>query len=218
MPAVVALSLLGGVGVVVIGTPGAQADYYIGCGYGYGYSGNFGFGVGYGYGYGLNGIYGYGNGSQVCPPSSSSSNGGGSYTPPTSTTTTTQASSPGPTTTIRSNPPKGKKTPHLLGLRVYFANWSAVLTPKYKKLLNQLAAEVIADHTTHLTVIGYCSVVGTPGINGPLSVLRAQTVKAYLLSYLAAHGYTSITFTIAGDGVLKQFANYALDRVVIITG
>jgi outer membrane protein OmpA-like peptidoglycan-associated protein len=101
---------------------------------------------------------------------------------------------------------------------VYFANWSAVLTPHYKSLLNQLAAEIIADHTTHLTVIGYCSIVGTPAINGPLSLLRAQTVKAYLLSYLAAHGYTSISFTISGNGVLQQFPNYALDRVVIITG
>lgn len=215
LPSVVALSLLGGVFVSLVESQGAQADYYDACGYGFNSSGTFGYGYGYGYGYGLSNNYGYGNGNQVCP-TLSSSGGGSAFTPqvtPTTTPTTT-----GPTTTLKTNPPKGKKVPSLLGLRVYFANWSAVLTPHYKKVLDKLAHEIVADHTTHITITGYASVIGTPGINLPLSLLRAETVEAYLMADLKAMNYHSITFTVSGNGVLRAYANLALDRVVIITG
>jgi outer membrane protein OmpA-like peptidoglycan-associated protein len=222
LPGLVSLSLLAGVVVSIVATQGAQGDYYQGCGYGYSSSGTPGFGTGFGYGYDLNGNYGYGYGDQVCPTTTTtgSSGGGGplpttttsSTTTTTLTTTTTQQTT---TTTLRKKP---KPVPRLLGLHVYFANDSAVITSHYKGLLNALAAEIVADHTGHITITGYASILGTPAINQPLSLLRAKTVESYLVSALNARGYSSISFTVSGNGVLQQFPNYALDRVVIITG
>jgi outer membrane protein OmpA-like peptidoglycan-associated protein len=211
---------LAGVVVSIVATQGAQADYYQGCGYGYSSSGTPGFGTGFGYGYDLNGDYGYGYGNQVCPPTNGGGGGGGGATTTTSSTTTTTIATTTTTiatttTTLRKKP---KPTPRLLGLHVYFANWSAVLTNHYKGLLNALAAEIVADHTTHVVITGYASFVGIPGINGPLSLLRAQTVKNYLETALKARGYSSISFTISGNGVLRAYPNLALDRVVVITG
>lgn len=108
VPLLVALSLLSGVVVSLVSTPNAQADYYVGCGYGYNSSGGgFGYGTGYafGYGYGLNGVFGYGNGDQVCPPppptttlpvTTTTAHGGTTTTTIAGTTTTT---APGTTTT-----------------------------------------------------------------------------------------------------------------------
>jgi outer membrane protein OmpA-like peptidoglycan-associated protein len=220
LPALVALSLLAGVVVSIVETQGAQADYYTGCGYGYSSTGTAGFGTGFGYGYDQNGNFSYGIGNTVCPPPPSNNNGGGGATTTTSSTTTTTIATTTTTiatttTTLRKKP---KPTPRLLGLHVYFANWSAVLTNHYKGLLNALAAEIVADHTTHVVITGYASFVGIPGINGPLSLLRAQTVKNYLEAALKARGYSSISFTISGNGVLRAYPNLALDRVVVITG
>ena len=108
VPALIALSMLSGVLVSVLSTPSAQADFYVGCGYGYNSSGGgFGYGTGiaYGYGYGLNGVFGYGNGDQVCPPppptttlpvTTTTAHGGTTTTTIAGTTTTT---APGTTTT-----------------------------------------------------------------------------------------------------------------------
>jgi len=221
VPGLVSISLLTGLVVSIFATRGAQADYYIGCGYGYSSGGNLGYGYGYGYGYDLNGQYGYGYGSQVCPQTSSGSGSGsgnaGATTTTTNTTTTTRTP---PTTTTTTAPKKKKRVPSLLaypGLRVYFANDSTVLTKIDKNNLNNLAAEVIADHTTHLNITGYASIVGDPGINLPLSLHRAEVVEAYLMAIFSAHGYTAISFTVSGNGVLTAFPNYALDRVVIVS-
>jgi outer membrane protein OmpA-like peptidoglycan-associated protein len=100
---------------------------------------------------------------------------------------------------------------------VYFANNSAVLTKFYQNQLASLAGEIRADHTTHITITGYASKIGNNAINFPLSRLRAETVKNFLFSLLQAHGYTSISFTVSGNGVLRAYANLALDRVVVLT-
>ena len=72
LPALVALSVLGGLITSIIEINNATADYFTGCGYGFDSNGTFGYGTGYGYGYGLEGnTYGYGNGNQVCPVLSS---------------------------------------------------------------------------------------------------------------------------------------------------
>lgn len=190
-------------------------DTYYPYGYGYGYSGYGYEQTGYGYGplgYGYS-DFGYGYGYSVCPTP---------YVPPVTTTTstttttltTTTTNAPTTTTTMK----KHKLSPRLLGLHVYFTNDSAAISTYYKKLLNQLAAEVVADRYSHLVITGYANELGTSAINGPLSLLRAQTVTSYLKSVLSADGDTSVSFTVSGDGVLRAFANLALDRVVIITG
>jgi outer membrane protein OmpA-like peptidoglycan-associated protein len=215
LPGLVSLSLVAGTVVSIVATQGAQADYYIGCGFGYSSDGTFGSGVGYGYGYDLNGDYGFGYGNQVCPPSSGSgSSGSGATTTTTAPTTTTTTTNQTTTTTLRK---QKKHVPSLLGLHVYFANWSAVLSKHYKNLLDNLASEIIADHTRHITITGYASVVGDTQINVPLSLLRAETVENYLMGVLSSRGYSSISFSVSGGGVLQTFSNYALDRVVIIT-
>jgi outer membrane protein OmpA-like peptidoglycan-associated protein len=218
LPGLIALSLLGGLITSVIEINGAQADYFVGCGYGYGLGGTtFGYGYGYGYGYTTNGDLIFGVGNQVCPPAPPNGGGGAAATTTSTTTTTLQTTtttSQTTTTTLRKKP---KPIPRLFGLHVYFANNSAVITPYYMRLLNSLAAEIIADHTGHVTITGYASEIGTPAINQPLSLLRAQTVKSYLQSVLHARGYNSISFTVSGNGVLRTYANLALDRVVVLT-
>src|SRR5665213_1544069 len=80
VPGLIALALLAGVIVSIISTPSAQADYYTGCGYGYNSAASgFGYGTGFafGYGYGLNGVFGYGNGDQVCPVATTTTTIGG---------------------------------------------------------------------------------------------------------------------------------------------
>jgi len=227
VPAAISLSLLAGLITSLVVTQGAQADYFVGCGYGYNANaGGFGYNPGnptYGYGYDGNGNFVYGDGNTVCPPVPTTFSGGGgggattttSSTTSTTTTLTTTTTQQTTTTTLRKKP---KPVPRLLGLHVYFANDSAVITSHYKGLLNALAAEIVADHTGHLTIIGYASEVGTPAINQPLSLLRANTVKAYLEAALRARGYSSISFTVSGNGVLRAYPNLALDRVVVITG
>jgi hypothetical protein len=87
VPALVALSLLSGVMVSLLSTPSAQADYYKGCGYGYG----------------LNGVFGYGFGDQVCPPTPTTTQpagGGGGTTTTVSGGTTTTTATGATTTTI----------------------------------------------------------------------------------------------------------------------
>jgi|GEM_PF-3019985 outer membrane protein OmpA-like peptidoglycan-associated protein len=217
LPALISLSLLAGVVTSIIATQGAQADYYVGCGFGYTSNGSFGYGTGFGYGYDSNNNFVYGDGNQVCPPAPNNGGGGGATTTTTSTTTTTTTlttttTSPTTTTTLRKKP-----VPQLLGLHVYFANNSAVLTKYYQNEIASLAGEIRADHTTHITITGYASKIGNNAINFPLSRLRAETVKNFLFSLLEAHGYTSISFTVSGNGVLRTFANLALDRVVVLT-
>jgi outer membrane protein OmpA-like peptidoglycan-associated protein len=219
LPGLISLSILAAGVVSIVATQGAQADYYVGCGYGYTSNGSFGYGTGFGYGYDGNDNFVYGDGNQVCPPPPSNG-GGGSGATTTTTTTSTSTTTSTTTTTLHTTTTtlRKKPVPRLLGLHVYFANWSAVLSPHYKSLLHALAVEIVADHTSHVVVTGYASEVGTPGINLPLSLLRAQTVTSYLKSVLNSLGYTSISFTVSGNGVLRAYPNLALDRVVVITG
>src|ERR1700686_194148 len=70
LPSVIAATPAAGLAVSIIGTPGAKADYFTGCGYGYNSAATgFGFGTGSGHAYGYlkNGSFGYGYGNEVCP-------------------------------------------------------------------------------------------------------------------------------------------------------
>jgi outer membrane protein OmpA-like peptidoglycan-associated protein len=145
------------------------------------------------------------------PPSSSTT------TVPATTTTTSVPPTSTTTTTLPHKRHKAK-APGLLGLHVYFANNSSVLTTHYRALLTELAKEIIADHTTRITITGYASDTGPNPHNQVLSELRAQVVRTFLKSILSAKGYTSISFSASGGGVLTQYSNLDLDRVVIITG
>jgi outer membrane protein OmpA-like peptidoglycan-associated protein len=101
---------------------------------------------------------------------------------------------------------------------VYFANNSSVLTTSCRNLLSELANEIVADHTTQITITGYASETGPDPHNQVLSELRAQVVRNFLQSILSAKGHTDVSFRTSGGGVLTQFSNLNLDRVVIITG
>lgn len=103
MPAMVALALIAGVIVSIVGSMNAHADYFTGCTYGYG-AGATGFGsgsgIGYGYGYSQDGsTFAYGYGNQVCPTTTTSTPISTTSAPTTSTTTTTTPASPPPVVT-----------------------------------------------------------------------------------------------------------------------
>jgi outer membrane protein OmpA-like peptidoglycan-associated protein len=99
---------------------------------------------------------------------------------------------------------------------VYFANNEAIIIPRYQRELRTLAAELVEYGQAHLTITGYANVLGTDQLNLPLSVRRANAVANYLRSILNADNYTSIAFTVTGDGVLRTYSNLALDRVAVV--
>ena len=138
-------------------------------------------------------------------PTSSGSSPGSSTNGSTTTTT------PVTTTTTPSTPP-----PHL-NVSVYFATDKYVLTAQDKAKLDSLASEVTAYGVTHLTVTGYCDRRGGEALNTPLSLERATATASYLRGQLVDEGDTSVGFTISGRGILRTFANLALDRVAKVT-
>jgi outer membrane protein OmpA-like peptidoglycan-associated protein len=131
-------------------------------------------------------------------------------TTPTTTTTMITATT---TTTIMVAP---KPRPRFLPVDVYFANDEAIITPRYQRELRTLAAELVEYGQSHLTITGYANELGTNQLNLPLSVRRANAVANFLRGILNSDNYTSITFTVTGDGVLKTYSNLALDRVAVV--
>jgi outer membrane protein OmpA-like peptidoglycan-associated protein len=101
-------------------------------------------------------------------------------------------------------------------VKVYFANDEAIITPHYEGELRSLADELVKYGQTHLTITGYANELGTSQLNLPLSVRRANAVANYLRALLNSDNYTSINFTVTGDGVLRTYSNLALDRVAVV--
>lgn len=129
---------------------------------------------------------------------------------PTTTTPTTTTTTPPPPP-----PPPSNQT---VSGKVYFAFNKWTLTAAGQTTLTSLANQVNADGISHLTIIGWADEIGTNGYNLTLSLHRANVVAAFLSKALAADGDNGVSFSVAGRGILKAYANRSLDRVVTING
>jgi len=57
---------------------------------------------------------------------------------------------------------------------------SAAIKPQLRGVLDSFASSLQGDPTAEVTIIGHTDSTGTPAINNPLSLARAQSVRDYL--------------------------------------
>jgi len=86
---------------------------------------------------------------------------------------------------------------------VSFDTGSATIKPQMRTVLDPFASSLTNDPKAQLTIIGHTDSTGSPAVNDPLSVQRAQSVR----DYLAAHGVTSTRIQIDGRGEREPVAD-----------
>ena len=86
---------------------------------------------------------------------------------------------------------------------VSFDTGSATIKPQMRTVLDPFASSLTNDPRAQLTIIGHTDSTGSPAVNDPLSVQRAQSVR----DYLAAHGVTSTRIQIDGRGEREPVAD-----------
>lgn len=84
-----------------------------------------------------------------------------------------------------------------LAADVLFAYNKAVLTPKAKAILKNVAGQIDASRGTTVKIDGYTDSTGTDAVNQPLSEHRAQAVQAALRKLVSRRG---LTYQSAGHG------------------
>jgi outer membrane protein OmpA-like peptidoglycan-associated protein len=86
---------------------------------------------------------------------------------------------------------------------VSFDTGSATIKPQMRTVLDPFASSLTNDPKAQLTIIGHTDSTGSPAVNDPLSVQRAQSVR----DYLAAHGVASTRIQIDGRGEREPVAD-----------
>lgn len=86
---------------------------------------------------------------------------------------------------------------------VSFDTGSATIKPQMRTVLDPFASSLKDDPKAQLTIIGHTDSTGSPAVNDPLSVQRAQSVR----DYLAARGVTSTRIQIDGRGEREPVAD-----------
>jgi outer membrane protein OmpA-like peptidoglycan-associated protein len=97
---------------------------------------------------------------------------------------------------------------------LYFGAGSSALSVSAKNSLNTMAAQIVSQNQTSVTLNGYTS----PSESRPaiLSLQRANSVKNFLQSKLISLGDTHVTFVLHGRGVIRSGFD-AYDRKVTIS-
>ena len=90
---------------------------------------------------------------------------------------------------------------------VSFDTGSATIKPQMRTVLDPFASSLTNDPKAQLTIIGHTDSTGSPAVNDPLSVQRAQSVR----DYLATHGVTSTRIQIDGRGEREPVADNATE-------
>jgi len=75
---------------------------------------------------------------------------------------------------------------------ISFDTGQSTIKPEMHPVLNSLAAGLISNPDSQVTVIGYTDDTGNDSINNPLSVNRAASTRAYLVSQGIASNRISI--------------------------
>jgi len=86
---------------------------------------------------------------------------------------------------------------------VSFDTGSATIKPQMRTVLDPFASSLTNDPKAQLTIVGHTDSTGSPAVNDPLSVQRAQSVR----DYLAAHGVASTRIQIDGRGEREPVAD-----------
>jgi outer membrane protein OmpA-like peptidoglycan-associated protein len=86
---------------------------------------------------------------------------------------------------------------------VSFDTNSAVIKPQMRSVLDPFVATLRDDPNARLTIVGHTDSTGTPAINDPLSVERAQSVR----DYLAARGVSPTRISTMGRGEREPVAD-----------
>jgi hypothetical protein len=100
---------------------------------------------------------------------------------------------------------------------VYFASGSSALNGTAKNTLNTIAAQIVSQNQSSVTLNGYTDPLGSASYNLRLSLQRANSVKSYLRSKLASLGDTHVIFVVHGRGVTRSGSSFARDRKVTIS-
>ncbi len=90
---------------------------------------------------------------------------------------------------------------------VSFDTGSAAIKPSMRNVLDPFAASLKDDQSARLTIIGHTDSTGSPAINNPLSLERAQSVR----DYLAARGVSPTRISIEGRGEREPVADNTTD-------
>ncbi|MEO5697331.1 MAG: OmpA family protein [Burkholderiaceae bacterium] len=86
---------------------------------------------------------------------------------------------------------------------VSFDTGSATIKPQMRSVLDPFANTLRDDPNARLTIIGHTDSTGSPSINDPLSVNRAQSVR----DYLGGRGVASSRIEISGRGEREPVAD-----------
>jgi outer membrane protein OmpA-like peptidoglycan-associated protein len=90
---------------------------------------------------------------------------------------------------------------------VSFDTGSATIKPNMRGVLDPFAASLKDDPNARLTIIGHTDSTGSPAINDPLSLQRAQSVR----EYLGARGVSTARIVIEGRGEREPVADNGTD-------
>jgi outer membrane protein OmpA-like peptidoglycan-associated protein len=90
---------------------------------------------------------------------------------------------------------------------VSFDTGSAAIKPNMRSVLDPFAASLRDDPNARLTIIGHTDSTGSPAINDPLSLQRAQSVR----EYLGARGVSTARIVIEGRGEREPVADNGTD-------
>jgi len=86
---------------------------------------------------------------------------------------------------------------------ISFDTGSATIRPQLRSVLDPFAQSLQGDQAARVTIVGHTDSTGSPAINNPLSVERAQSVR----DYLAARGVSPTRVETAGHGEREPIAD-----------
>ena len=90
---------------------------------------------------------------------------------------------------------------------ISFDTGSSAIRPQLRSVLDPFAASLRDDPNTRIEVIGHTDSTGSPAINNPLSIDRAQSVR----DYLASRGVSPARIGTAGRGEREPVADNSTD-------
>ncbi len=90
---------------------------------------------------------------------------------------------------------------------ISFATNSYLIKPELRAVLDPFASSLSGDPATIVSIVGHTDSTGTPAINNPLSVDRAQSVR----DYLVARGIPPTRIETSGRGDREPLADNATE-------
>ena len=86
---------------------------------------------------------------------------------------------------------------------IAFDSGQAVIRPNFRSALDNFAQSLQQNPSTTVTIVGHTDSTGSPGVNEPLSLQRADATRDYLVT----RGVAGNRFQIDGRGAREPVAN-----------